>query len=250
MRSRRARDLIRPGLPMCRFGFFRTFACGMRYFLELQYNGAAYCGWQRQPNAPSVQQTLEEALAKLRREPVNVTGAGRTDTGVHASYYVAHFDATAPIDDLALALFKLNRILPDDISVRRIVPVAADAHARFDACEREYRYYIERRKNPFTRAFTWQYSVPLDVECMNRAAAFLLEWDEFTSFAKLNSNNKTDRCRILHAGWSASGDLSAGIGESEILGGEILNLGDGSAFLVSVGYPFSSLFREPGGHAG
>ena len=178
----------------------------MRYFLELRYLGAAYCGWQRQPDQPSVQQTLERALTTLLREPIETTGAGRTDTGVNASYYVAHFDCTKPVADPAQTLYKLNFLLPEDISVEGLTPVAEDAHARFHACEREYRYYIEPRKNPFTRHLTWQYYVPLDVARMNRAAAFLLEYEDFTSFAKLNSNNWTNICHVQRADWEELAD--------------------------------------------
>ena len=177
----------------------------MRYFIELRYNGGAYCGWQRQPDMPSVQQTIEGAISTLLREPILLTGAGRTDTGVNASYYVAHFDTSSPVADPEQVVFKLNHMLPGDIAVSRIVPVAADAHARFSAREREYRYYIEPRKNPFTRDATWQYYVPLDVGRMNEAAAWLLCYDDFTSFAKLNSNNKTNICRVMHASWTADG---------------------------------------------
>lgn len=174
----------------------------MRYFLELRYLGAAYCGWQRQPDQPSVQQTLEKGLSTLLREPVLVTGAGRTDTGVNASYYVAHFDVSKPVEDPGRTVCKLNFLLPDDISVGSLTPVAEGAHARFDAREREYRYFIEPRKNPFTRALAWQYYVPLDLERMNEAAAVLAAHDDFTSFAKLNSNNKTNICRVMHAAWT------------------------------------------------
>lgn len=174
----------------------------MRYFLELRYNGAAYCGWQRQPDMPSVQQTLEGALATLLREEVAVTGAGRTDTGVNASYYVAHFDAATPVADPAQTLYKLNFLLPGDIAVGSMTPVGDEAHARFSAREREYRYYVEPRKNPFTRGSTWQYYVPLDVERMNEAAAMLTQYDDFTAFAKLNSNNKTNICHVRHAAWT------------------------------------------------
>lgn len=177
----------------------------MRYFLELRYSGGAYFGWQRQPDMPTVQQTLERALATLLREPVEVVGAGRTDTGVNASYYVAHLDTTQPVADPSQLLRKLNFMLPGDIAVDSLTLVAAGAHARFDACEREYRYFLEPHKNPFTRHASWQYYVPLDVDRMNRAAAVLLEFDDFTSFAKLNSNNKTNRCRIMHAAWTVDG---------------------------------------------
>ncbi|MCM1150461.1 MAG: tRNA pseudouridine(38-40) synthase TruA [Alistipes sp.] len=174
----------------------------MRYFLELRYLGGAYFGWQRQPDMPTVQQTLEQALATLLREPVSLTGAGRTDTGVSASYYVAHFDAAQPVADAPKLLRKLDFLLPGDIAVDSLTPVDDGAHARFDACEREYRYYLEPRKNPFTRHASWQYYVPLDVDRMNEAAAMLSEFDDFTSFAKLNSNNRTNRCRIMRADWT------------------------------------------------
>lgn len=179
----------------------------MRYFIEMQYSGAAYCGWQRQPDMPTVQQTLEEGLATLLREPVATVGAGRTDTGVNASYYVAHFDTAAPLPDPAQTLYKLNFLLPGDIAVRSIVPVDGEAHARFSAREREYRYRISTRKNPFTRASSWQYYVPLDLDRMNEAAASLSAFDDFTSFAKLNSNNRTNICRIMRADWRREGDM-------------------------------------------
>lgn len=173
----------------------------MRYFIELGYDGAAYCGWQRQPATPTVQGTLEKALSTLLREEVETVGAGRTDTGVNASYYVAHFDCSQPVADCAKLVYKLNLILPHDIAVSAVTPVADNAHARFDAVEREYTYYISQRKNPFRRFSAWQYYVPLDVGCMNRAAESLLRHDDFTSFAKLNSNNKTNICRLSHALW-------------------------------------------------
>ena len=178
----------------------------MRYFAELRYDGSAYCGWQRQSDAPSVQQTLEKALSTLLRESIAVTGAGRTDTGVNAAYYVAHFDTSTPVADPAQTLYKLNLILPQDISVTGITAVADDAHARFDALRREYRYRIEQSKNPFTRCGSWQYYVPLDIDEMNRAAASLLRHDDFTSFAKLNSNNKTNICHVSRAEWWREGD--------------------------------------------
>ena len=149
----------------------------MRYFVELSYNGGRYCGWQRQRDAASVQETLERALSTLLREPVEVTGAGRTDTGVHAAYAVAHFDVAAPLTDPEHTAYKLNCLLPDDVAVFGVAPVADDAHARFSAAEREYRYFIESRKNPFTRRAAWHYYRPLDVERMDRAAASA-GWEE------------------------------------------------------------------------
>jgi tRNA pseudouridine38-40 synthase len=180
----------------------------MRYFIELQYDGAAYCGWQRQPDAPTVQQTLEQGLSTLLREPIEVVGAGRTDTGVNASYYVAHFDCEKGVENCAQLVYKLNLILPHDVAVKSVRKVKEEAHARFDAIEREYTYYISQRKNPFRRYSAWQYYVPLDVEMMNLAAKSLLEWSDFTTFAKLNSNNKTNICRVIKAEWRRSEDDS------------------------------------------
>lgn len=173
----------------------------MRYFAELSYKGTAYCGWQRQPNAPSVQQTIEEALSTILRESVEVVGAGRTDTGVHAAFYVAHFDTSKPIAQPEDFVYHLNALLPEDVAFGRIYTVAESAHARFDATEREYRYYIEPRKNPFTRATSWQLTTPLDVEAMNKAAKILLTTEDFTTFAKLGSNNTNNICHIFRAEW-------------------------------------------------
>ncbi len=180
----------------------------MRYFAELQYDGGAYCGWQRQSQSPSVQQTVEQALSTLLRTPTEITGVGRTDTGVNASYYVAHFDTSAPVDDERRLVYKLNLILPPDIAILSIARVADDAHARFDAVEREYTYFLRSRKSPFHRHSAWLYYMPVDMEAMNRASESLLRCDDFTSFAKLNSNNKTNICHISHARWQRDDDDS------------------------------------------
>ena len=178
----------------------------MRYFIYLQYDGAAYNGWQRQPDAPTVQGVIEHRLTMLRREPIEIVGAGRTDTGVNASFYVAHFDTDAAIEDCGQLTYKLNKVLPDDIAIMRIEEVAPTLHARFDAKQREYTYRLTTRKSPFARYSAWYYAVNLDVEKMNRAAALLLRYEDFTSFAKLNSNNKTNICHITHARWEVDGD--------------------------------------------
>lgn len=177
----------------------------MRYFLELAYNGKAYNGWQIQPNAPSVQQMLQEALSTLMRHAVEVVGAGRTDTGVHARHYVAHFDLPQPLEDPDRFHYHLNALLPWDIAVLGVRPVRDDAHARFDALEREYMYYVSTRKDPFSVDFSYQYTVSLDLERMNRAAALLLDTSDFTSFSKLHSDNKTAHCRVTRAGWEQEG---------------------------------------------
>ena len=174
----------------------------MRYFLELSYLGKAYNGWQIQPNAPSVQETLQRALSTLLRTPTGVVGAGRTDTGVHAAFYVAHFDVGESLADPQRFCYHLNAILPADIAVQRVRRVNDEAHARFDATEREYKYYVSPRKDPFTRDVTYQLIMPLDLEKMNRAARTLLGEQLFTSFSKLHSGNKTDLCCVTKAEWN------------------------------------------------
>ena len=178
----------------------------MRYFLELTYKGTSYNGWQIQNNAPSVQQTLQDALSTLLRCPIQVVGAGRTDTGVHAAYYVAHFDVEDSIPDTSAFTYHLNRLLPADIAVFSATHVPDEAHARFDAVAREYTYHILPYKNPFRQKTTWQYSVPLDRPKMNEAATLLLDYKDFTTFSKLHSNNKTNLCRIEQAIWTQEED--------------------------------------------
>ena len=177
----------------------------MRYFIELQYDGKAYCGWQRQPEQPTVQGTLEDALSKLLRRPTEIVGAGRTDTGVNASFYVAHLDTLEEIDCQHIA-YKLNAMLPQDIAIKRIYRVTDDLHARFDAVEREYTYFLSPVKAPFRRHSAWIYYIPLNIERMNEAAKVLLATDDFTTFAKLNSNNKTNICNVSHAEWATEED--------------------------------------------
>lgn len=178
----------------------------MRYFLELSYNGKNYNGWQRQPSSPSIQQTVETGLSKLLGYDAKVVGAGRTDTGVHAAYYVAHFDASAPIVEAGDFIYHLNSILGRDIAVSGLRRVRDDAHARFDALSREYTYRILPFKDPFRYDTAWQYCVALDCDNMNRAAEILTRYDDFTSFAKLNSNNRTNICHVSSAEWRKSPD--------------------------------------------
>ncbi len=173
----------------------------MRYFLELCFKGTRYNGWQIQRNAPSVQDTFQKALSSILGQEIRLTGAGRTDTGVHASKYFAHFDTLSEIVDPMHTCRSLNLMLPPDMAAKRIFKVSDHAHARFDALSREYTYHMLSVKDPFTRETTWQYYVPLDVEAMNRAAASLLRFDDFTSFAKLNSANKTNICNVTFAEW-------------------------------------------------
>lgn len=173
----------------------------MRYFIYLSYDGTAYHGWQVQPNAISVQQRLNECLAKLLRgKNSDVTGAGRTDAGVHAHMMVAHFDVDELVDGKWLT-DKLNRILPQDIAVSKVVRVRDEAHARFDAKARTYHYWIYTQKNPFQRQYATRITFPLNFERMNEAARYLLQVEDFTSFSKLHTDTKTNICHVMKAEW-------------------------------------------------
>ena len=182
----------------------------MRYFIQLSYDGTGYHGWQVQPNGVSVQEVLQKALSTLLRQPTEVTGAGRTDAGVHASMMVAHFDwpaahegegcEEAPLDCTQLT-YKLNRLLPPDVAVQAVRPVGPEMHARCSATRRTYQYYIHTRKDPFLRGYSWQVNVPLDFALMNEAAQVLLEYSDFTSFSKTGTNVKTNICQLTEARW-------------------------------------------------
>lgn len=171
-----------------------------RYFIYLGYDGTRYHGWQIQPNGISVQQVLMQALSTFLRREVEVVGAGRTDAGVHAACMVAHFDSDTELDTDVVA-DKLNRLLPPDISVQRVCRVTDQAHARFDATYRRYKYYITTRKDPFRRHYAWRIFTALDFDRMNRAASVLQEYTDFTSFSKLHTDVKTNNCRITAAYW-------------------------------------------------
>lgn len=178
-----------------------------RYFIYLAYNGENYCGWQVQPNGVTVQQTLEEALATYLRREVPVTGAGRTDAGVHAHLMAAHFDWEEPFADLDFLADKLNRILPKDIVVYRVVRVKPEAHARFDATSRTYKYYLTEKKDPFRYEQVYRIHGKIDFEAMNQACSILYEYIDFTSFSKLHTDVKTNNCRITYAKWEQEGDV-------------------------------------------
>ena len=168
----------------------------------MAYSGKAYCGWQYQPNAPTVQETIDKALRILTKNTaLTTTGCGRTDTGVHASSYYLHFDSVAEILEHDKFLYKLNALLPLDISINELIPVCADAHTRFDAQKRAYTYYIHFKKNPFCQDFSvFQKNQP-DVILMNKAGEILLGKHDFTSFAKLHSDNSNNLCEVFEAKW-------------------------------------------------
>ena len=179
-----------------------------RYFIYLAYDGTNYHGWQIQPNGISVQECLMKALSTFLRCEIEVVGAGRTDAGVHASLMVAHFDYDGLLDTVSVAE-KLNRLLPPDISVYRVCRVKQEAHARFDATARTYKYYVTAIKYPFNRQYRWRIYSSLDYERMNEAARTLFEYSDFTSFSKLHTDVKTNICHITHAEWTKVTDDEA-----------------------------------------
>lgn len=177
----------------------------MRYFLKLAYNGANYHGWQSQPNAESVQECIEKALSMVLREPIAITGAGRTDAGVNAAVMYAHFDVNEPLKDTTTLVMRLNSILGKDIAIYDVLPVHDDAHARFDATARTYKYFVHTEKSPFLYPFSWKSTCKLDFDLMNEAAELLKGYTDFTSFSKLHTDVATNNCKITHARWEQEG---------------------------------------------
>jgi len=172
-----------------------------RYFIQLSYDGTAYHGWQIQPNGISVQETVEKALAVVAREKVVVIGAGRTDAGVHASFYVAHFDVENQNLDNDKIIYNLNCLLPADIAVQCIYKVHAEAHARFDAMSRTYQYFLIKSKDPFSRLYAEKEVRIPDLIKMNEAAHKLFNYEDFTSFSRLGTDVKTNNCKVDLAEW-------------------------------------------------
>lgn len=178
----------------------------IRYFIELAYNGSDFHGWQIQPGAVTVQEELDKALSTLLRCEISVTGAGRTDTGVHASFYVAHFDLENPLSDPGQTVYKLNRLLGKRIAVYRLYPVRSDAHARFSALSRTYKYFIDKKKNPFSCDYALKVFPLPDIDRMNEACRILTGYTDFTSFSKLHTDVKTNNCTVTEAYWEDKDD--------------------------------------------
>jgi tRNA pseudouridine38-40 synthase len=175
-----------------------------RYFIEIAYLGTAYHGWQSQPNAPSVQETIERSFSKLfGNKPMPIVGCGRTDAGVHAKSYFFHVDLPQDWEENQLC-FKLNRMLPPDISAHRAIKVSSELHARFDATKRTYRYFIHQQKDPFQQEMSWYFPQKLDFLAMNLAAIHLIGKKDFGSFSKLHTDVKTNICTVFHAEWKQS----------------------------------------------
>lgn len=177
----------------------------MRYFIELAYKGTNYHGWQYQPDAESVQETLNKALSLLLKTDIDIVGAGRTDTGVHAKQMFAHFDIEAEIDTPQL-VHKLNSFLPKDIAIFNILKVSDEAHARFDATKRTYEYHIHKIKDVFENDGSYQFQLPLNIDKMNQACEILFKHNDFECFSKVNTDVHTFNCVIFEANWQQNGN--------------------------------------------
>lgn len=172
-----------------------------RYFIELSYKGTNYHGWQIQPNAPTVQDEINKALSVILKSTIDCTGCGRTDTGVHAKKYIAHFDTKQGIPDEAHFLYQLNSIVPEDISIYKLYKTNNEANARYSAKSRIYKYFIHTQKDPFLIETSYLFKPALNLDLMNYACSVLLKHSDFTSFSKLHSDNKTNICKISAANW-------------------------------------------------
>ena len=176
-----------------------------RYFVKLSFKGTNYHGWQIQANATAIQEVLNKAFSTILRQNIYLIGAGRTDTGVHARMFFAHFDCDSHIEDIAKLKFRLNNFLPKDFAVHDIYPVAYNAHARFHATSRTYKYIITQEKDPFMDGFAFFYPLPLNMEFMNTAGEILFEYTDFSSFEKSHSEAKTSTCVLYKAYWEREG---------------------------------------------
>ena len=194
-----------------------------RYFLESAYRGTSFVGWQNQRNGRSVQELLEQTLTTVLRQPIAITGSGRTDAGVHAGQQFAHFDLPDPLPDPARLVQSLNALLGPDVAVFRVFPVSDTTHARFSAISRYYQYRIIRQKDPFRAGLAYVFYPELDVSAMNEAAGYLLQYTDFESFSRVKTDVKTFTCRLDLARWQAgqSGDLTFHIRADRFLRGMV-----------------------------
>lgn len=172
-----------------------------RYFIALAYDGAAYHGWQIQPDAISVQEELQKAFSLLLRESVEIVGCGRTDAGVHAKYFIAHIDVSKPIEDINKLVYKINSFLNKAIVIFDIYPVDNEMHARFSASSRSYEYHLLTQKSPFLQAYSFRPNFKPDFDQMNLAAKRLLDYTDFTSFSRLHTDTFTNNCDVTLAEW-------------------------------------------------
>lgn len=227
-----------------------------RYFIFLSFKGTNYHGWQRQPKSVTVQKVLEDALSLILNDKISLTGAGRTDAGVHALIFCAHFDSqNEGLSANTRLITRLNRYLPHDIAVQSIRKVVPGANARFSAISRTYQYYISRAKDPFKTETSWFLNYRLNIELMNEACKILTETDDFASFCKLHSDNKTSECRIYHASWAEDeGSLIFTIKADRFLRnmvravvGTMINIGKGKLVTVDFARIIQSRNRSSAG---
>ena len=178
-----------------------------RYFAEIAFLGTDFYGWQTQPNETNIQDTISDSLQQiLQQSNLKIVGCGRTDTGVHASQFYFHFDCEVPLIDIEKLVYKLNRILPASIAVKRIIDVDENLHARFDAASRTYQYHVNYYKDPFLSLVSWQHNRSLKVDKMNDAASLLLQYSDFSAFSKTGGDNRTSQCKISQAHWQENGN--------------------------------------------
>lgn len=169
----------------------------IRYLMRLAYNGTPFHGWQLQPNAKSVQGAIEDCFSKMYGKRIGLLGCGRTDTGVHASDFYAHFEVEELKYEPEKMLHKLNSMLPSEVAIKELFPVSKEFHARFSATSREYKYVISKSKNPFQLSQVWTLYKDLDIPKMLEAGKLLLNYEDFTSFAKLHNDAKTNICDLM-----------------------------------------------------
>lgn len=178
----------------------------MRYFIKLTYKGTKFHGWQYQPNAITIQEELEKVFSILLKDEIKITGAGRTDAGVHAINYIAHIDVNEAIKEVPKFIFKVNNFLNEDIVIHKIFRVKDDVHSRFAPVSRTYEYRIHSKKNPFLKETSYYIKFELNYNLMNKAAKHLFDYKDFTSFSKLHTDTKTNNCKIMKAEWERRGE--------------------------------------------
>ncbi len=226
----------------------------MRFFLDISYKGTNFHGWQIQPNGNTVQAELEKALSTILKTETSIVGSGRTDTGVHATQQIAHFDSESKPDDL---VYKLNSFLPKDISVNELKEVNTEAHARFDATKRMYHYHINQSKNPFKQETSYYFTQAIDIELINKGCEIIKGWENFECFSKVHTEVNNFNCEIFKADWQQKGDEHLFIVEANrflrgmvrAMVGTLLDVGTGKTSLEELKEILKSNDRKKAGRA-
>lgn len=214
-----------------------------RYFIRISFKGTHYAGWQIQKNAVTIQEILDRSLHTILGTPVVTTGCGRTDAGVHASRFYAHFDVPSGIEDLSGTVYRLNAVLPVDIAAHELIRVDERAHARYDAVSRTYHYLVTATRNPFLREYACFFSRPLDLDSMNAAADLLTGKGDYASFSKTKSETKTTLCHIMRAGWNQRNLLVFSVTADRFLRGMVRAM-VGTMFEVGTGRKSAETVRD------